>query len=63
MESKKKKTNDTMTNSQTNYDWITMETYDRVNKEINDDWPEWKKEVYNEMFAVSAHAGKLCISK
>lgn len=52
-----------MTNSQTNYDWITMETYDRVNKEINDDWPEWKKEVYNEMFAVSAHAGKLCISK
>lgn len=63
MESKKKKTNDTMRNSQTNSDWITMETYDRVNKEINDDWPEWKKEVYNEMFAVSAHAGKLCISK
>ncbi len=35
--------------------------YKKVNDEINNKWPEWKKKVYNEIFAVSAHAEKLNI--
>lgn len=33
-------------------------TYQKINNEINN-WPEWKKKVYNEMFAVSIHAQKV----
>lgn len=37
--------------------------YNRVAEEINHRWPDWKKEAYNEMFAVSAHAGKISVRK
>lgn len=39
--------------------WNMWDAYDAVNKEITQDWPEWKKKAYNDMFAVSAHAGKI----
>ena len=34
-------------------------TYQKIDNEINNSWPEWKKKVYNEMFAVSIHAKKV----
>lgn len=43
--------------------WRTKATYEKVNADINNEWPKWKKEAYNEMFAVSAHAKKVVISK
>lgn len=42
--------------------WNTTAAYNMVNQEITNEWPEWKKRAYNEMFAVSAHAQKVYIS-
>ena len=55
--------NSTVTKKQNHSNWNTQATYMKVNADINDEWPKWKKEAYNEMFAVSAHASKVLISK
>lgn len=41
--------------------WDPLAAYKEVNKAITDEWPDWKKQAYNEMFAVSAHAQKITI--
>lgn len=33
--------------------------YEKIDNEIKTEWPTWKKEAYNSMFAVSAHATKV----
>ena len=43
--------------------WNTQSAYEAINEEITPQWPEWKKRAYNEMFAVSTHAGKLEIKE
>lgn len=43
--------------------WNTKATYEKVNNDITNEWPMWKKEVYNETFAVSAHATKVMVRK
>lgn len=53
----------TMVKAQKENSWNTRATYEKVNNDINNEWPQWKKEVYNDMFAVSAHAGKVVTSK
>lgn len=53
----------TITKTQNQSNWNTKETYEKVKSDINNEWPKWKKEAYNEMFAVSAHAQKISISK
>ena len=55
--------NSTVTKKQNHSNWNIQATYMKVNADINDEWPKWKKEAYNEMFAVSAHASKVLISK
>ena len=55
--------NSTVTKKQNHSNWNTQATYMKVNADINDEWPKWKKEAYNEMFAVSVHASKVLISK
>ncbi len=55
--------NSITTGKQVQSNWNTQATYIKVNADINDKWPTWKKEAYNEMFAVSAHANKVPISK
>lgn len=40
--------------------WNPQEYYEKINKQINE-WPDWKKQAYNDIFAVSAHAKKLDI--
>lgn len=40
--------------------WNPKNAYEIVNNKIND-WPDWKKRAYNEMFATSAHAKKITI--
>ncbi len=40
--------------------WNPQESYEKVNKTING-WPNWKKDAYNKMFAVSAHAKKIVV--
>lgn len=42
--------------------WDPQESYERVNKTIND-WPNWKKDAYNKMFAISAHAEKVVVKQ
>lgn len=42
--------------------WGKKEVYEKINKDINEEWPQWKKQVYNEMF-VSAHAKKIVITR
>ena len=42
--------------------WNMKEAYEKVNNDIKN-WPEWKKEAYNEMFAVSAHGGKIAVGR
>lgn len=42
--------------------WNPQASYEKVNKTINE-WPDWKKEAYNKMFAVSAHAEKVAIKR
>ena len=42
--------------------WGKREVYEKINKDINDEWPQWKKQAYNEMF-VSAHAKKIAITR
>lgn len=42
--------------------WNPQESYEKVNKTINE-WPDWKKEAYNKMFAVSTHAEKVPIRR
>lgn len=39
--------------------WDPLAAYSQVNKTINNEWPDWKKKAYNEMFAVSTHAKKI----
>lgn len=41
--------------------WNPQESYEKVNETING-WPNWKKDAYNKMFAVSAHAEKIPIN-
>ncbi len=53
----------TVIKKQTQSNWYTEATYRKVNADINDEWPDWKKRAYNEMFAVSAHASKVIVSK
>jgi hypothetical protein len=52
----------TATNNQTKRNWNSTATYQKVTEDING-WPRWKKEAYNEMFAVSAHASKVVVSR
>lgn len=40
--------------------WDPLKNYENVNKIINE-WPDWKKQAYNDMFAISTHAKKLNI--
>ena len=42
--------------------WNPQESYEKVNKTINE-WPNWKKDAYNKMFAVSAHAEKIVVKQ
>lgn len=41
--------------------WDPLAAYNEVNRTITNEWPDWKKQAYNEMFAVSAHAQKITI--
>lgn len=41
--------------------WNPQADYEKVNHTIMEEWPDWKKKAYNEMFAVSAHAKKIRI--
>lgn len=41
--------------------WNPQAAYERVNHSITEEWPDWKKKAYNEMFAVSTHAEKILI--
>lgn len=43
-------------------DFSDDEYYEKVNKTINE-WPNWKKDAYNKMFAVSAHAEKIIVEQ
>lgn len=43
-------------------DFSGDESYEKVNKTINE-WPNWKKDAYNKMFAVSAHAEKIIVEQ
>ena len=43
-------------------DFSGDEPYEKVNKTINE-WPNWKKDAYNKMFAVSAHAEKIIVEQ
>lgn len=43
--------------------WNPQDAYDRISETINNEWPDWKKRAYNEMFAISAHAEKIMIQK
>ena len=38
------------------------EEYRAIKKEIQDEWPDWKRKMYNEEYAVSAHARKISTS-
>lgn len=38
--------------------WNPQESYEKINETING-WADWKKEAYNNMFAISAHAQKV----
>lgn len=40
-------------------EWQSAEVYKKIDEEINKDWPRWKQEVYNELFAQSAHANQI----
>lgn len=42
--------------------WNPQTSYDKINKMINE-WPDWKKDAYNKMFAVSVHAEKISIQQ
>lgn len=40
--------------------WNPQASYEKINRIINE-WPNWKKDAYNKMFAVSANAKKINI--
>lgn len=42
--------------------WNPQESYEKVNKVING-WPNWKKDAYNKMFAVSTNAKKVAVKR
>ena len=42
--------------------WNPQESYEKVNKTINE-WPNWKKDAYNKMFAISAHSEKIVVER
>lgn len=54
--------NKTANNTKPEMSWNPRNTYEKVNHTINE-WPNWKKEAYNEMFAVSKHAKKVSINR
>ena len=37
-------------------DWKDRKLYQKINNEINEEWPRWKQEEYNRFFAYSTHA-------
>jgi len=43
--------------------WNQQSTYEKISEEISTNWPHWKKEAYNEMFAISTHATKIAVNK
>lgn len=43
--------------------WDPTKSYKKVEESINNEWPDWKKKAYNEIFATSAHAKKLSVTK
>lgn len=43
-------------------EWNPQASYEKVNSMINE-WPNWKKDAYNKMFAVSVHAEKILIKE
>lgn len=40
--------------------WNPKDAYQKVSAEINE-WPNWKKRAYNEIFAISSNAKKLSV--
>lgn len=50
-----------MAEKKSRIEWFPEENYRRINKTLNE-WPDWKKEAYNRMFATSDHAQKLTLS-
>lgn len=50
----------TAKNEENTKSWNPQEAYEKVNHTINE-WPDWKKRAYNEIFAVSTHAQKVFI--
>mgnify|MGYP001852307455 CR=1 FL=1 len=44
---------------QVGMEWQSTEVYKKINKEINDEWPRWKQEAYNELFAYSTHMNQM----
>ena len=41
-------------------EWNPQASYEKIGKIINQ-WPNWKKDAYNKMFAISTHAKRLNI--
>ncbi len=41
-------------------EWDPQASYEKIGKIINQ-WPNWKKDAYNKMFAISTHAKRLNI--
>lgn len=41
-------------------EWDPQASYEKICKIINQ-WPNWKKDAYNKMFAISTHAKRLNI--
>ncbi|MDY0266190.1 MAG: hypothetical protein RBQ94_00850 [Methanimicrococcus sp.] len=37
---------------------LSEETYEKISKEL-DEWPQWKKDVYNENFAYTKNVKKI----
>lgn len=40
--------------------WNPKDAYQKVSAEINE-WPNWKKKAYNEIFAISSNAKRLSV--
>lgn len=53
--------NNTLEKTEETFDLKENHLYQQVNTEITEKWPNWKKEAYNEMFAISTHASKVII--
>lgn len=44
---------------QVEVEWQSTEVYKKISKEINDEWPRWKQEAYNDLFAHSTHTNQI----